>query len=111
MTEIVVIARMRAVSGKRDQLLEAISGPITESQSQDGCTRLVAHFDADDPDGVTLIEWWKSREIFEAHFELPHMKALPTRTAGVLDGAPQVQVLEALSVGDDVKGGYAELAR
>jgi quinol monooxygenase YgiN len=111
MSGIVVIARLRAVAGKRDELLEAIGEPIAESQAQDGCSRLVVHRDVNDPDEVTLIEWWRSQGGFEEHFQLPHMQALPKLTAGLQDGPPEVQLLEPLDLGDPAKGAYAELAR
>ena len=89
----VTVALLRATPGKRDELFEAIRETVTRSRAEEYCEGLDAHYDLENPDLIVLVERWRSREDFTAHWEKPYMKRLPELTHGLQAERPTVHIL------------------
>ncbi len=67
----VLVARLRAQSGRRDALLEAIRAVVQAGvELEPGCLGVTVHISPDEPDIVFLHEHYASREAFARHREL-----------------------------------------
>jgi quinol monooxygenase YgiN len=107
MSEIVVIAHMRAQPGKEDELKTALTGLIEPSHSDQGCILYTLHQGVDDPSRFAFVERWASREDLEAHNGTAHVGALLEQAPALLAEAPDIAVFDALPAGDASKGSLA----
>lgn len=66
-----MISRMRAVSGKRDQLAAVLAGV----GDLPGCRSYLVGLEVQDPHAVWVTEVWDSAEAHAASLELPAVRA------------------------------------
>lgn len=78
---IYVIATLRVKPGKLPQLLEAARLVMAATRKETGCIFYDLNQSVTDPDQLTFVERWESREALAGHFEAPHM--VPWRATGV----------------------------
>lgn len=107
MSEIVVVAHMKAQSGKEDELGQTLSALIAPSHQDPGCLLYTLHQGADDPTRFVFVERWASREDLEAHNATPHVGALVERLPDLVAEAPDIAVYDALPAGEESKGSLA----
>ncbi|MEQ1609811.1 MAG: putative quinol monooxygenase [Hyphomonadaceae bacterium] len=67
-----LIGKMRAASGKRDELI-AVLGESTQAMS--GCLSYIVAEDASDPDGIWITEVWDNEASHKASLKLPSVQA------------------------------------
>jgi quinol monooxygenase YgiN len=78
-----LLGRMRAVPGKRDELIAAL-----QESSRDVPGKLVylIQLEADDPDAFWINEVWESKAAYEACLTLPQVRAGMERTRSLIAG-------------------------
>ncbi len=107
MSEVVVVALFKTKAGSVGEATEALLDAGAQTHEEEGCLAYALHRSGDDPTQLALVERWRSREDLNEHFTKPYIAALGERAAEVLDGAPQVQILEPVPGGDPAKGTLA----
>ncbi len=107
MSEVVVVALFKTQAGKQDEAAEALLDAGAQTHEEEGCLAYALHRSPADPTQLALVERWRSQEDLNEHFTKPYIQALGERAAEVLDGAPQVQILEPVPGGDPAKGTLA----
>jgi quinol monooxygenase YgiN len=107
MSEIVVVALMRARPGKEDDLNEALTALVPPSHDDPGCILYTLHRGADDPARFVFVERWASREDLEGHNGTPHVGALVERMDELLAEPADVGLYDAIPLGDERKGSLA----
>jgi len=103
MSEVIVVAKSRAIPGKEAELEAALRACVTPTHKEAGCLTYALHRGADDPTAFALIERWTSREALDAHLRLPHVAALFTALPMLVAEPPEILVLNALGAGDPEK--------
>lgn len=107
MSEVVVVARVRAKQGRGDEAEAVFRNAIIPTHAEQGCLLYALHREAGDPDHLVLVERWASRDDLEIHLGLPHLTMLREVGALVFDGPVEVTVLEPRPFGDAAKGSLA----
>ena len=74
------------------------------THAEAGCLAYALHHDPADARARVLIERWTSQVALDNHFQQPHMTAFGARGEELLDGAPDITVLEPVVAGDPAKG-------
>ncbi|MEZ5850609.1 MAG: putative quinol monooxygenase [Hyphomicrobiaceae bacterium] len=72
---IYVIATMNLKPGTRDKVLAAAKPCIAATRQEKGCIFYDLNVSADNPDLLTFVERWESREDLAAHAKSDHIKA------------------------------------
>jgi quinol monooxygenase YgiN len=96
-----IVATITPLEGRVDDVLEALEDLAPEVHAEDGCERYALHRGKD---RVVVIERWRDMAAVGAHGKGPAIKAMGERLAGLVSGPPDVQILEAVPVGDPAKG-------
>lgn len=94
-----VIARMEIKPGQMDKMLAVLTKLVPLVHAEAGCIRYEVCLDADvgigapaDPQALTIVEAWESKEHLAAHLAQPHMAAFRDE-AGPLRAGATVTVL------------------
>lgn len=92
------------MSPKPDQM-DAVEAVLTrlipEVHSEDGCELYALH---KGKDRFVFVEKWRDMAALGAHGGGASIKALNEGLKGLMAGAPDIQVLEAVPAGDTTKG-------
>jgi quinol monooxygenase YgiN len=102
--EVVVVAVAKAKEGKEDQVAARLQEVAAQSHEEEGCLLYAIHRGADDPARIVVVERWRSRADLDEHLTKPYVATVGQHVE-LLAESPQTHFLEALPVGDRVKGG------
>ncbi len=97
-----VIASIRVVPGRRDELIQLFKENVPNVLAEDGCIHYYPTVDVDsgaaaqakDENVVTIVERWESLAALDAHSKAPHMNAYRERVKGIVEGV-SIKVLQA----------------
>ena len=70
---ICVLADLTIRAGSQDVFFAAAREMVSATQAEPGCIRYDLMQDISDPEHLTFVEEWESREALAAHFETAHM--------------------------------------
>lgn len=74
-----VVGRLIAKAGQEVALRDALVAVSEASRREPGCINYDLHVDRDDPGRFLIYENWVSEAALDAHFDLPHSRALSAR--------------------------------
>lgn len=74
MEQIAITAILKAVSGREEQLFEAMQRAIQPSQSEPGCVKYQLHKSLDEEGVFVFYEVWKDEESLKKHIQSDHYK-------------------------------------
>jgi quinol monooxygenase YgiN len=98
---VVVVATILPLPGHHDEVAAALAAAVEQVHSEDGCELYALH----QADGrLVMVERWASADALDVHSKGPNLVALTSALAGLVAGAPDVVLLEAVPAGDPVKG-------
>lgn len=80
-----VIAFMRAASGKREELRQALEALIEPTSQEKGYINYDLHQSIEDPDRFFFYENWESEADLDAHLAAPHLTQFAGRIPDLLD--------------------------
>lgn len=83
---IVVVATMRALTGRERELREVLEGLIPVTRAEAGCIQYDMHVADNDPASFLFYERWESHAALDAHLMTPHMGQAMVRAGEILDG-------------------------
>jgi len=79
MSQRTIIGRLGARPGQEAALRQALLEVVAASRAEPGCLNYDLHVAEDDPALFVLYENWASQTALDAHFALPHSRALAAR--------------------------------
>ncbi len=91
-----MVAKLTAVEGRRDELMEAFSTIFDAVAGEDGTEVYALHADATDADVVWFYELYADMDALSAHGTSEAMKAAGGQLQGVLAGQPELTFLTPL---------------
>lgn len=103
MSEVVVVAVVKAKPGRESELERELRKLIVPTHAEPGCILYALHRSTSDPCELVFVERWRSRDDLDAHMKAPHLQHLPA-LAELLAEPMRAYVLEALPGGDPGKG-------
>ena len=84
-----VIARLKAKSGKSEELRSLLMGLITPTHQESGCISYEMLQNREDPSEFTFVEEWTDPAALDSHFQTEHiqnaLKRFPELLAEELD--------------------------
>ena len=97
---IVVSARLRAKSGKEDELKRVLSETVAACKEHKGLLLYSVQQDREDPASFLFYEHFSSQEAFQSHLDSPELAAAGKVLGELLDGEPEIRTWEmANSIG------------
>ena len=98
---IVVVATMKAKPESVDAVRDACKQAIEAVHSEPGCDLYALH----EADGTfVFVEQWADSDALTAHSQAPAVATLFGAVGELLDGAPDIQMLQPVVGGDPSKG-------
>jgi quinol monooxygenase YgiN len=97
----VIVATITPKPDKFDQVEEVLTRLIPEVHTEDGCELYALHRGKD---RFVFVEKWRDMAALGAHGGGPNIKTLNEGLKGLVAGAPDIQILEALPAGNTAKG-------
>jgi quinol monooxygenase YgiN len=99
---IVVVATIHPKPEHRDAVVDAFVDTVARVHAEDeGCELYALH---EGRDRLVMVEKWASPEALAAHGRSAALSELNTRVAGLLESAPDVQILQPRAAGTDHQG-------
>jgi quinol monooxygenase YgiN len=99
---VVVVATIRPLPDHRAEVIAAIEATIPQVHAEDdGCLLYALH---EGPDRLVMIEKWASGEALAIHSRGPALADLAKKLNGLVEGAPDVQVLQPFPAGTAEQG-------
>lgn len=86
MTELTIIAFIRALPGQSLALGRELCRLVPPTLAEEGCLGYEVHQSDDDPDIWLLYESWRSAEDLDAHFETPYLKEFFEKGSALVEG-------------------------
>lgn len=87
-----VLAHFEAIQGKEEYLKQILIELKNASQVEAGCTFFELLQNETMPSLFTFIEEWESKEHFDDHLNVDHLKKAKSKMVGVLHGSQDVRV-------------------
>ena len=85
MSQLTVIATIRARAGKEDEVLEGLRGLIAPTRAEAGCLRYDLHQDDEDPAHFMFHETWASRDSWQTHMKAQHLRDCMSATEDAIE--------------------------
>jgi quinol monooxygenase YgiN len=86
-----VIARVKALPGKVNELLSVLSSLVEPTRKEPGCLSYELLQNNEDPTDFTLIEEWQSNTALESHFATKHFKDALIKFSNLIAAEPDVR--------------------
>ena len=97
----VIVATIIPKPDQFDAVEAVLTGLIPQVHDEDGCELYALH---KGKDRFVFVEKWRDMSALGVHGGGPNIKALGEGLKGLVTGAPDVQILEAVPAGDAEKG-------
>ena len=85
MSQITVIAKLKAKSGAEEQLYEACRSLVAPTLQEDGCINYDMHRSTEEPGTFMFYENWTTRPLWEQHMQAPHLTKFSAATEGIVE--------------------------
>jgi quinol monooxygenase YgiN len=72
-TQVVCVAEFLAKEGKTEELIDALYVLMKPTHAEPGCIRYELNQRTDQPNGITFIEKWKDKKVFDEHCAMPYI--------------------------------------
>ncbi|MEU2336155.1 putative quinol monooxygenase [Streptomyces griseoincarnatus] len=95
---IVLVARMRALPGKEQELRDALPALVAATRQEDGCLTYVPHQGLDDPGLLVMHEVWQSEAHLRAHSRSEHLRRFAELAETLTAGGIEIERLTELAV-------------
>lgn len=79
-----ILAQITAEPGHESAVLESLKGLVEPTRAEDGCVVYDLHVDNSRSGFFVFYEIWKSRDLWQAHMQSPHLKAHGAETEGMV---------------------------
>ncbi|MHC4992108.1 MAG: putative quinol monooxygenase [Planctomycetota bacterium] len=96
MSQVTVVATIRARSETLEQVREILLGLLEPTRAEEGCINYDMYQDLDEPRCFVFHENWTSRAHLERHLAMPHLQAGLEQLQEVVDGL-EIRVLSRVA--------------
>ena len=72
-TQVLCVAELFSKEGKTEELIDALHVLMKPTHAEPGCIRYELNQRSDQPNGITFIEKWKDRKVFDEHCAMPYI--------------------------------------
>lgn len=97
MSQLTVIATMRALAGKEAELQDHLAALVSHTRTESGCIDYDLLRLQDDPSVFVMYENWTDRRALDEHLQMPYMRAFGAVLPGLLRSPLEMQLLDTLS--------------
>jgi len=97
MSQLTVIATMRAKPGKEADLQEHLLRLVPQTRTEAGCIDYDLHRLQEDPSVFVMYENWVDRGELDKHLQMPYMRAFGAALPDLLRSPLELQMLDTLS--------------
>jgi quinol monooxygenase YgiN len=94
---ITVVARLRAMSGKEEELRQVLLDMIAPSRKDAGCISYDLHQSPEHKSCFLFFENWETKEHLDKHLTTSHLKAFNAKSPNLLAEPPQITLWERIS--------------
>lgn len=91
-----VVARVNVRPEKLEETLQAFNALVAASRAEAGCISYEMLQNLEDPQDLTFIEEWASKEILDEHFVTPHFTAAASRVDELLTAPPEIKIYKLI---------------
>lgn len=91
-----VVARLKIKDGEMDEALKAIKELMPGVAAEEGTLFYSVNKDPNTPDLIVFVERYKDKAALREHSTTAHFKSFFTKIGGLLEGQPEMTVLEEL---------------
>ncbi|NRA55425.1 MAG: antibiotic biosynthesis monooxygenase [Gammaproteobacteria bacterium] len=84
MTQLTIVANIKANADKIDLVKAELIKLIAITRTEEGCINYDLHQDNDNPAHFMFYENWQTRELWQAHSDMPHIVAYRAATDGAI---------------------------
>lgn len=95
--KVTVLARMKAKTGKEDEVRREILSLVGPTRAEEGCINYDLHRSMDDASVFILYENWRSKEDLDDHLAKPYLQAFLGKTDLLLAEPPEIKLWEMIS--------------
>jgi quinol monooxygenase YgiN len=99
MSMVIVIARVRPLPERRQELIGVLEEVQAASRRDDGCLHYGYYTEIADAGSMVAVEEWRDRAALEAHLAQPHILRLVRALAGSLAAPPEIVAHEVSASG------------
>ena len=85
MSQLTVIAKVKAKKGAEEKLHEECRKLIEPTRAEEGCLNYDMHRSVEDSGTFMFYENWASRPLWERHMESPHLTAFSANSEGLTE--------------------------
>ena len=96
MPTLTIVAHITSNPSKVDLVKAELLKLIGPTRAESGCVQYDLHQDNVNPAHFMFFELWESRELWQAHMEAPHLRAMQAATEGAVES---VTIQEMTQVG------------
>jgi len=98
-----VVARLKIKDGEMDEALKAVKELIPKVATEEGTIFYSLNKDPNNPGLIVVIERYKDRAALREHSSTAHFKDFFAKIGGLLDGHPEMTVMEELLSVDEFR--------
>ena len=95
-TQLSVVAKVKAKEGKEAELKEMLLGMVAPTRMEPDCMEYLLHQSSEDERVFVFYEQWTSKKALDKHMKTPHFLAFAAKTEELLDGPPEISLLQVL---------------
>jgi len=93
----IVVAKLKACSGKELEMENALREMISKVEQEEGTLAYTLHRATNDPTVFLFYEKYKDKAAFEYHSSTPYFQELFAAIGPILDGQPSIEMYEELA--------------
>lgn len=97
MSKLTVVATMRALPGKEEELERRLKALIGPTREEAGCLDYDLHRQIDDASVFVMIERWTDKGELDKHLQTPYLRELGAALPDLLRSPLEMQLLDTLS--------------
>lgn len=94
--ELTIVARVRAKSGRENEVYRELSALVPLTRGEDGCICYLLHRSQDDPAQFCFYERWRSRSDLDEHLATPYLQAFLAKADDLLAEPVAIEAFELL---------------
>lgn len=106
MSDVNVVAVIKAKPGDGDKLEGALTDLGVATHGEEGCLHYSLHRGLTDTDTFVTIEKWRSLADLDSHMGAPHMKTAMSEFGDLLAAPPEIVPAGLIALGDPAKGTF-----
>jgi len=92
----IIIAKLKAQAGKEAELEKVLREMLPKVKTEEGTLAYNLHRSLGDPTVFVFYEKYADKAALGVHSATPHFKEMGKALADLLDGAPEIEMLEEL---------------